>query len=53
MGAYSSAESLLELDERFEDTIEFFVHNLKRSLHLVKREAMIYIFSQHWRPSIT
>src|SRR5438876_386237 len=34
------AESLLENDERLEDAIEFFVHNLKGSLHLVKCEGM-------------
>src|SRR5205814_6057613 len=34
------AESLLENDERLEDAIEFFVHNLKCSLHLVKCEGM-------------
>jgi len=27
---------LLEDDERLEDTIEFFVHDLESSLHLVK-----------------
>src|SRR5260221_8517623 len=40
-----NAESLLENDERLEDTIEFFVHNLKGSLHLVKWEGM----SRHGR----
>src|SRR2546428_12130037 len=35
-----SAESLLENDERLEDAIEFLVHNLKGSLHLVKWEGM-------------
>jgi hypothetical protein len=33
-------ESLLEDDERLEDAIELFVHDLQRSLHLVKREGM-------------
>src|SRR5258708_23098603 len=40
-----TAESLLENDERLEDAIEFFVHNLKGSLHLVKCEGM----SRHGR----
>src|SRR5205807_3497159 len=35
-----TAESLLENDERFEDAIEFFVHNLVGSLHFVKGEGM-------------
>ncbi len=35
-----TAESLLENDERFEDAIEFFVHNLVGSLHLIKGEGM-------------
>jgi hypothetical protein len=32
--------SLLENDERLEDPVEFFVHNLEGSLHLVKGESM-------------
>src|SRR3989441_359838 len=35
-----TAASLLENDERLEDAIEFLVHNLKGSLHLVKGEGM-------------
>jgi hypothetical protein len=35
-----TTESLLEDDERLEDAIEFFVHDLERFLHLVKREGM-------------
>jgi hypothetical protein len=35
-----TAESLLENDERLEDAIEFLVHNLEGSLHLVKWEGM-------------
>src|SRR5260370_32721546 len=35
-----TAESLLENDERLEDAIEFFVHNLEGSLHLVKSKGM-------------
>ena len=31
---------LLENDERLEDAIEFLVHNLECSLHLVKWEGM-------------
>src|SRR6266480_4147219 len=36
----AAAESLLENNERLEDAIEFLVHNLKGSLHLVKWEGM-------------
>ena len=35
-----AAESPLEDDERLEDAIELFVHDLEGSLHLVKREGM-------------
>src|SRR5258708_28245318 len=35
-----TAKSFLENDKRLEDAIEFFVHNLKGSLHLVKWEGM-------------
>ena len=40
LGTCMAAESLLENDKRLQDAIEFFVHNLERSLHLVKREGM-------------
>src|SRR5215469_12050572 len=35
-----AAVSPLEDDERLEDTVELFVHNLESSLHLVKGEGM-------------
>lgn len=35
-----TAESPLENDEWLENTIEFFVHHLERSLHFVKWEGM-------------
>ena len=35
-----AAASSLKNDERLEDAVEFFVHDLEGSFHLVKREGM-------------